>query len=194
MVRKGIMKGYTNQIFRPEGRCTILQAAYGADLLFHEGMRASDLTPDQLVSAVAAVQEYARTHGYRYGHSSSTPPCADGKISCDRLEARALWDLGFTDQPAGGITILNMDGYLLSKGFVKSTDFNDAGYGSIILLGRAGNGTPVHAYTMVSCSPASGSRVCYDTGSNQLIHQVQPVTLPLYKDGRILLGVYNIPR
>ena len=68
-------------------------------------MKASDITADQFVAAVAKVQETARKKKYVYGDSRSAVPTADKKISCDRLIAKALYDLGFHDQQTGGITV-----------------------------------------------------------------------------------------
>ena len=62
---------------------------------------------EEFVASVASVYQMAHDNGYEYGNSNSLPPCDDGFIACDRLIARALWDLGYTDQPQGGMQIIS---------------------------------------------------------------------------------------
>ena len=90
---------------------------YDPELLLADGRRAYDYTTapegsvfeyadfsaEDLVDAVAGVYQMAHDNNFQYGNSVTLPPCEDGFISCERLIARALWDLGITDQPNGGV-------------------------------------------------------------------------------------------
>lgn len=80
----------------------------------------------------------ARVNKWKYGDSKTLPPCNDNVISCDRLIARALYNLGYTDQPVGGITVLNMDKYLINWGFKKIISADQLTHGDIVLMGKAG--------------------------------------------------------
>ena len=138
-------------------------------------MMASDITADQFVAAVAKVQETARKRKYVYGDSRSAVPTADKKISCDRLIAKALYDLGFHDQETGGITVGSMPAYLKAHGFVESTKFTDIGYGSIVLIMHKTVNYFSHAFVTLSFDASTKTFDKYDTGSNSLINSVQPV-------------------
>ena len=91
-----------------------------------------------------------------YGNSTTTPPCdyevvTAGNacevsnefigqrkriIACDRIISLALWNMGLTDQPAGGINgPVIMQEYLLSHGFMQITDQNDLQAGDIVIIG-----------------------------------------------------------
>lgn len=91
----------------------------------------SSISSSEFLKAVqeVAAEVYQNRSSYKYGHSTTTPPCeleSDGKkhISCDRIASRALYNLGFTDQPAGGITCLTpgVDTWLESHGFIRIND------------------------------------------------------------------------
>ena len=88
----------------------------------------------------------ARKKGWRYGNSTVTPPCSDGIISCDRLIARALYDLGFKDQRRGGETCGSLESYLSNHGFEKSNSFSAIKKGSILLVKHAGLNYWSHAF------------------------------------------------
>lgn len=140
-------------------------------------------TASSLIAAVAAVYAMAYKGRYRYGDSHGNPPCSDGVISCDRLIARALYNLGYTDQPKGasnkssGITVINMESYLLKWGFTKITDQTKLKPGDIVLF-RNANTTPNagwHTFLLVSYTNA-GKISKYDCGSQPRIESVQPFT------------------
>lgn len=156
-------------------------------------MKAKDITVNQFLQSCKNVVDTARTHGWRYGNSTTKPPCSDRIISCDRLIARALWDLGFTDQRRGGETCGSLDGYLSSHGFVRSTRFSDIKKGSIILVKHNGIGYWSHAFVCLSFNPATYVTSRYDTGSNQRIQSVQPLTNLAWGYRRDTVLVYNIP-
>lgn len=95
---------------------------------YGNGTSTSNISAEEFLQAVrdVAAEVYENRAIYKYGHSTTTPPCemeSDGKkhISCDRIAAKALYNLGFTDQPAGGITCNNED-WLIAHGFVKITE------------------------------------------------------------------------
>ena len=142
---------------------------------------ADQLTVSGFLKEVAAVQEYARTHGYEYGHSTAVNPTTDGKIACDRLVSKALYNLGFTDQPKGGITIVNIDHYLSAWGFERSTSLEYAKAGSIMLVWHKTTDPikhpyPSHVFVLASdfnTSTMTADR--YDCGSNTFIRSQQPL-------------------
>lgn len=86
----------------------------------------ADFSTEDFVNVVAAVYQMAHDNNFQYGNSDTLPPCEDGLISCDRLIARALWDLGITDQPQGGVK-MHMDGmdevyWFTRHGFITVND------------------------------------------------------------------------
>lgn len=151
-------------------------------------MKAKDITVKQLLSAVKATQEYARTHGYKYGDSHATPPTTDKIISCDRLIAKALYDLGFTDQPKGGMVCGMAESYLTSHGFEVARSVNDVKAGSILLVRNAHNA--LHMFVVNTFDGSKTGR--YDCGSDSLIQIKQPFVTPTFPYTNIV-GVYNIP-
>lgn len=152
------------------------------------------ITVEQFLSSCQNVVDTARTNGYVYGSSSSAVPTADGIISCDRLIAKALWDLGYTDQPAGGETCSTLDAYLSAHGFERSTSLADAKRGSIMLVTHVGEVGVTHAFVFASdfdMNTMRGDR--YDCGSDVNIQSVQPLRGKgfWYRTDSVI--VYNIP-
>ena len=138
------------------------------------------------LKAVKDTQEYARTHGYIYADSQSTVPTADKKISCDRLVAKALWDMGYTDQPKGGIALgRGIEDWLIKHGFKKSTSMSAAKAGSIMIVMNP-SGSSRHVFVIASRNGNTYTR--YDCGSNSWIKSKQPLA-GLWMSQ--LLGVYN---
>lgn len=167
-----------------------LEAACGA--VSAEAKTASDISKEQFVSAVAAVVKTARENNYRYGDSRAAVPTTDHIISCDRMIAKALWDLGFTDQHTGGITVGDMAPYLQEHGFPYSTSFSDIGYGSIVMVNPDSNGTYRHTFVTLEYDPDTGETTKYDCGSKRRIDSDQPFERePWYYSDQIL--VFNIP-
>ena len=152
----------------------VIFAALSAASVLADPKMASSITRDQFVAACGKVTETARTRGYIYGDSRSEVPTADGKISCDRLVAKALWDLGFTDQQVGGITCGSMIDYLDAHGFVKSDKLSDIGYGSIVLIKHTTVSYWSHAFVTLSFDQSTMTFDSYDCGANSLIQSVQP--------------------
>ena len=129
-----------------------------------------------LRSACSAVCNEARTGGWTYGNSTATPPCSDKIISCDRMIARALYNLGYTSQPKGGITVLNMESYLTKWGFSKITDASKLAHGDIVLMKANGTSSPTAAWHTFLCDQFWGTdRIWkYDCGSQTRIQTSQP--------------------
>ena len=142
------------------------------------------------MTAVRNTVNYAREHNYHYGDSHAVPPTTDGLISCDRLAAKALWDIGYTDQRKGGEVVSTLDRYLTSHGWIKSTNINDAKYGSIIIVSHGGvNGSPYHAFVVNSYK--NGHMTTYDEGAEWRVHANQPFDAP-YWNQSLIYGVYNM--
>lgn len=143
------------------------------------------MTTKDIINAVGAVYQMAHNGHYRYGDSKSLPPCADGIISCDRLVARALWNLGKQDQAKGGFTVLTMESWLLQHGFSKVTDQNNLKAGDIVLMAQNGTTKPTAAWHtfVLTAVTKSGSAITvnkYDCGSQERINSAQPfVNVPL---------------
>lgn len=151
---------------------------------------------ERFVKAEFTFAKLAKDEGYTYNDSHAMPPCSDGVSSCDRLEARALYDIGYKDQRHGGETIYSFDGWLTSHGWVKSTDRKDLKYGSIVLL-RVGN-NPVHAFTCLSYDYKTGRGTKLDHGSTDLIKSGAYCSFTGTDDNtwghgnRSILGIYNL--
>lgn len=130
------------------------------------------ITVTQFINAVKAVCTKAKNEHWRYGNSQALPPCADGIISCDRMVARALYDLGFKSQPKGGITVLNMEQFLLKWGFKKISSKSSLKKGDIILFKQDGTSSPTAFWhTFVITAYDANKQICskYDEGSQPRI-------------------------
>ena len=137
------------------------------------------LTKDKILGALKATYEMAHNLGWVYSDSGTIPPCVpDKRISCDRLEALACFILGYTAQPKGGFTVVNMERYLLSWGWKKITKQSDLQGGDFILFSKDGTSEPMwlwHAFSLTYYnSPNDIGK--YDTGSNERIKAKQPYT------------------
>lgn len=139
-----------------------------------------NFTVDQWITAVKAVYLMAHNNGYTYGDSTTTPPCAPPQklISCDRLEARALWDLGLTDQRKGGEVCSTFPAWFEKHGAKKITDRNQLQGGDIIFVDDGtGSSTPTwkwHMFTITSYDAKTGMCHKYDMGSTERIRASQP--------------------
>ena len=150
-------------------------------------LTANNVRATAFLQEVAKVTEYARVRGMTYGNSASVIPCEDGHISCDRLIARALYNLGFHDQPIGGIAGFPICNYLEAHGFRKGTSFADIEPGSIIVV--INNAGSFHCFVAASYNPQTNVFVKYDEGSNARIRSQQPFVEP-WAYSR-LVAVYN---
>ena len=154
--------------------------------------KASDITVTQFCDALKKVMDKARTSGWHYGDSHATPPCSDKTISCDRLIARALYDLGFTDQRTGGETCGTLDAWLKAHGFVRSTKASAIKKGSILLVKHSGKTYISHAFVVVKYNASTWVTDRYDAGSDQRIRTAQPLKNEPWGYTREVI-VYNIP-
>lgn len=183
---KSVLKGAGFSALTDSKYLTSDQYLLPGDVLLYEGHHTAinldrgskttmAYTVEAHIAATAAFAKTAKAGGYGYGDSHSLPPCADHVTSCDRgAVARPLYDLGFTNQPAGGITVLNMERYLLSWGFKKLSPNNGLRRGDIVLMAQNGESTPSAAWHtfLVTDVVISGSVTLinkYDFGSLERI-------------------------
>ena len=157
--------------------------------------RALNFTADEFLQAVANVYSYAHNNHFRYGNSTSTVPCEDGIISCDRLISRAVYDLGLTDQPAGGYGVGRLGDYLVGKGFVRFTDLSTVQPGDVMFVCDS-TGTPDHTFVVATYDPGTGMCTKYDFGTQTRIDSVQPLHTALdewsrWSDRKVTYGVRN---
>ena len=97
------------------------------------------------LDAAKEVAQFVDKNNFVYGHAENMPPKADGttnadgskKISCDRLVAWALHKIGFTDQPACGLTVMDIPKYGDKHGWKKITNISDVQAGDIVLIGSS---------------------------------------------------------
>lgn len=144
---------------------------------------------EQFMNALQDVTDTAREHDYIYGDSASTPPTSDYTISCDRMIAKALYNMSdeFRDQQNGGMTIFTEDDYLTSHGFRRISDPSEVQAGDIVLM--TGAGTPVHTFVVVSYDKNTGICSKYDCGSKARIDTQQPFTdVPLLQWSNLQFG------
>lgn len=157
------------------------------------------MTVKEWLAAVGNVQKMAKREHWTYGDSHALPPCADGFISCDRLEARALWDEGRTDQPKGGITVVNMESYLTNWGWHKITKAADLLPGDIVLMKQNGESKATWRWhTFVLTEYNAKTQICskYDEGSQTRIDSTQPfknVPLNEWKGARSFYCGFRMP-
>lgn len=158
-----------------------------------KGMKAKEISVTKLLKSCKNVMDTARTKGYKYGDSRSLPPTDDEKISCDRLIAKALWDLGFKDQRQGGEVVSTLDGYLTAHGWSRSTDPKDIKRGSILLVTHKGATSPGHAFVCVNYDANTWKTNRYDAGSDSRIQNEQPLTNITWDYRKDTVIVFNIP-
>lgn len=151
-----------------EGHHTAVNLDFGSNVM-------PTYTVEKHIAATAAFAKVAKAGKYIHGDSHSIPPCADHITACDRgAVARPLWDLGYTDQPRGGITVLNMEDWLLAHGWKKLSPNNGLRRGDIVLMKQNGTNRPTadwHTF-LVTDVIVSGSVTLinkYDFGSTERI-------------------------
>ena len=144
----------------------------------------------QSVKNVAAT---AKKNNWTYGNSLVNPPCSDKIISCDRLIARALYDLGYTDQPKGGITCGHIPTYLPKWGWTKVTDKKSIKPGAVVAVGSGSNIN--HVFVVESYDANTDKCNKYDTGSNDRIKKgaySTNVKLVEWSDKKFI-AAWNVP-
>lgn len=129
---------------------------------------------ERWIAAVKTVADMARIKGWKYGDSQKTPPCSDGLISCDRLEARALYDLGYTDQRTGGEVCSTLPEWLQAHGWKKVTKKANIKQGAIVAVRDKGKNWISHVFTVTSYDSTKDVCTKFDCGSNERIKTVQP--------------------
>ena len=161
---------------------------------------------EDFIASVASVYRMAHDNGFEYGNSGTLPPCEDGLIACDRLIARALWDLGYTDQPQGGMQIVSGDlteeQYLVTHGFIKINDPSKLMRGDIVLQDDGTDGEPKytwHTFVLVEYDPVTQICSKYDCGhftpeGIDRVSSEQPFTCPLadFGDRRRFVCAFRI--
>jgi len=159
-------------------------AGYGCPTFKEEKMIYT--TPAKWISQVRKAYLYGHNNCH-YGDSHGTPPCSDGFMSCDRMIALAAYNTGWRDQPAGGITVLNMEAYLLKWGWSKITKQADLQKGDIVLMKSTGTDRPTaawHTFALTAYDPATKTCSKYDAGSEARLRASQPFTgVPLNEWG-----------
>ena len=139
------------------------------------------LTVPKWMNAVENVCITAKMAHWLYGDSHTLPPCSDKPtpfISCDRMIARAFWNLGLTDQPGKpgttcGITVMNMEPYLLAHGFTKINSKKNLKKGDIVLMKKKQTATPTaewHTFVLTAYDSKTGICSKFDEGSQARIN------------------------
>lgn len=146
-----------------------------------------------MTGTAAKVGKQANKESWKYGDSGSVIPCADGKISCDRIVARTLWDIGYKDQPRGGYTINNgLFEFLESIGFKKTTKKSEIKAGAVVAVG---NGEIEHVFIVKTYNSKTDICCKYDAGSDYRIKQncyFSNVELCEWSDRRFI-AAWNVP-
>ena len=122
------------------------------------------------LNAAKEVTTFVDQNNFVYGHAENMPPKADGttnadgskKISCDRLVAWALHKIGFTDQPACGLTVREIPAYGDKHGWKRINNENEVQAGDIVLIGTS-ESTLRHTFI------CAGKDKRYDCGSDARI-------------------------
>lgn len=146
------------------------------------------------LKAVKAVADKAKKESWHYGDSHATPPCSDKTISCDRIVARALWDLGYTDQRKGGITCNDMPTYLHEHGFIGTTKKSEIKAGAVVAVGQTLDNVE-HVFVVESYNAKTDMCRKYDTGSDARIkHGAYYTNVRLCEwSNRKFLAAWNVP-
>lgn len=105
----------------------------------------------------------------------------------DEVVAKALWNLGMTDQPKGGIALRDdIDLWLRRHGFKKSTNMSAVREGTVMLVMNP-SGSSRHVFVVASKDGNQYKR--YDCGSTEWIRSKQPLR-GLWMSR--LIGAYNL--
>lgn len=137
--------------------------------------KAAKLPAYKVINGLAKyITDTARTKGWSYGDSQSIKPCADKKISCDRLPALIMYLMGFTDQKNGGETCNTLGPLLEKHGWKKVTKKADIKPGSVIAVRKKGAKLIDHVFVCAGYSAKKDTCTKFDTGSNERIKAEQP--------------------
>lgn len=147
------------------------------------------------LNSIDTVAKMAKDQGFTYGNSQTTRPCDDKKISCDRLIARALYDLGYTDQPKGGMTCGNVETYLPKFDFIKTTKKQQIKPGAVIAVKEPAHSYIDHVFVVTSYNFKTDICDKYDMGNNDRIKTTQPfksIKLVEWPE-RVFFEAWNVP-
>lgn len=151
-------------------------------------MSKCNFTQDQWLSENKGVYDMVHKGGYVYSDSQTLPPCADHKISCERLPARALWNLGMTDQRKGGEVISTFVAWFEAHGFQKITDRKNLQGGDIVFVDDpAHQSTPYwkwHVFVITAYEAKTGLCYKYDMGADWRFKANQPFHVQLEEWGK----------
>lgn len=116
-------------------------------------------------------------------------------INCDRLIARALYEMGFRDQRDGGETCGTLDAYLTAHGWTKVTKKSQIRAGAVVAVKTKGKSSIDHVFYAVKHDKAKDTCTKYDTGSDARIRAKQPFQkVPLVEWGsREFACAWNCP-
>lgn len=120
------------------------------------------------------VADLARISNWKYGDSHTLPPCRDGRISCDRLIALALWLMGFRDQREGGEVCSTLGNYLTKHGWKKVSRKADIKPGAVVAVKDKNHNGIDHVFYVVSYDPKTDLCTKFDEGSDERIQTKQP--------------------
>ena len=185
--------GYTPEAKAKVDKMNIVMTGGAGNLA---GMAGTELTPEKFIAACHEVCAMARSGHFTYGSSGVMPPCDDKIISCDRMIARALYNLGFTDQTNGGITIGNMRSWLKKHGWEEAiSDANAIKAGSIVVVKGLDSEVFDHTFVTTKFDANSWTFDSYDQGhesriTGELVQPEHNVTWRWRKDDFL---VFNIP-
>lgn len=129
-----------------------------------------EITVEEFLQECDDIAKMARRDHYIYESSSVNPPCSDGKITCDRIISRALWNLGMTDQPVGGAFFIGGydDDWLQRHGFVYVRGNPDEVQAGDIVLVTG------HVFVVADYNEETGLCSKYDMGDQWRIDSPQP--------------------
>lgn len=141
------------------------------------------------------VVDTARKSGWKYGDSQKMPPCSDGLISCDRLVARALYNMGYTDQRTGGEVCGTLPDWLPAHGWKKILKKKNIKPGAVIAVRRTSHDWIDHVFVVKTYDVNTDRCDKYDTGSDERIRTVQPFkNVPLVEwSDRVFVCAWNPP-
>ena len=168
---------------------------YKGKEIYRPEEKAVETAADRFLAAVKNVCDKARKSGWKYGDSRTTPPCADKTISCDRMVSRALYDLGFTDQRAGGEVCTSLPTWLVSHGWKAVYGIESIKPGAVVAVRKRYHSYIDDVFVVASYDPKTGICAKYDCGSQSRINAVQPyknVQLLEWPD-RVYVDAWNPP-
>ena len=152
-------------------------------------------TQTQFLNAVKSVCELARKEGWKYGDSRTSVPCLDKIISCDRMVARALYNLGFKDQRIGGEVCTTLPTYLVAHGWKAVTSTANIKPGAIVAVRQKDHSYIDHVFVVTEYNEKTGRCSKYDCGSKSRIDSSQPfknVKLMEWAN-KVFVAAWNVP-